>query len=393
MVGEIAHARLLSRWGYSERMVLRHWALDVVAPGEAVREALHQAVGDPASLTDSGWETLLGASGEALDELCALADATRRHVIGDDSLTFVVNRNLDTAVITRLPAGGPSLADLVAEAAELGATEICMQGPVPDDAPADECLRLIARIHDAAPGMHLHALRPPEVRAAADRMGVSIAGFLRAARDAGLGSIPGTAAQILDDDVRAALSAGQAPPARDWIEVIETAHDVGLFSTATIVHGHLETPAQQVAHLRTLCEIQSRTQGFTELIVMPMTPAMAGAHVASPATGTASPRETRALHAVARLMTAGLIDHHQVAWTKLGADVVDDVLRGGVDDIGGLLLDGELMPAAGQEAGRVLAVDDLADIAARSDRVLRQRTTDYGSPTADRLMRIPQVRS
>ena len=372
-------------------MVLRHWARDVVAPEDAVRAALGEVTRERASVSDSGWESLLGADGTALDELCALADSARQTATGD-VLSFVVNRNLDTGVITRLLPNGPSLEDLVAEAADLGATEICLQGPVPDDAPADEYLTLISRIHAAAPEIHLHAFRPPEVRDAAARMGVTIEEFLRAARDAGLGSIPGTGAQILDDEVRAALSAGNAPPVAEWIETVETAHRVGLRSTATVVYGHLETPAHLVAHLRALCEIQLRTSGFTELIVMPMVASMVGPHLRATATGAVSARETRAVHAVARLMTVGAFDHVQVAWTKLDADLVDAVLNGGVDDIGGLLLDGALMPTAGQEAGRVLAIDDLVDIAERSNRVLRQRTTRYQSPASDRLLAIPQVR-
>ncbi|MGW5523393.1 FO synthase [Gordonia sp. NPDC003950] len=369
-------------------MVLRAWATDRLAPVEQVTAALAAVTADPVDVSDEHWVALLGADGTALEHLCALADTARRRVTDPDSLTFVVNRNLDTAVAATLPTRGPSLGDLVLEAVDGGATEICMQGVLPEDAPADGYLRLIERITAAAP-VHLHALRPPEIRDGARRMGIGIDDFLRKARDAGLGSVPGTAAQVLDDEVRAALAPPGVPSAvTEWTEVIEAAHRVGLFSTATLLYGHLETPAHQVAHLRILCDIATRSKGFSELILMPMVAQNTPAHLRAEAVATASTRETRALHAVARLMTLGCFDHLQVAWTKLDADTVDALLAGGVDDIGGVLLDGILLPQAGAEAGRVLDVEALAGFADRGGRILRQRTTAYTDPAPDRLLRL-----
>lgn len=372
-------------------MVLREWAADTYAAVDDVRAALRQVADDPASLTDDAWVALLGASGPELDELCALADVARRQVTDPQTVTFVVNRNFDTAVVAA-ERSGPSVEELVAEAWALGATEICMQGTLPADAPDDGYLRLVARIHAAAPELHLHAYRPPEVVDAARRMGVDITEFLTRAHAAGLGSVPGTAAQVLDDEVRAHLSGGTAEPVADWVAAIEAAHGVGLFSTATLLYGHVETPGQQVAHLRLLNEIQSRTGGFSELIVMPLRPENAPPPVAAQARSTVSLRETRALHAVARLITHGRFAHLQVAWTKHDRDTVEVLLAGGVDDIGGLLLDGDLMPAAGPEVGRVLATADLADLAARAGRTPVQRTTAYTEPPADRLIAVPAVR-
>lgn len=370
-------------------MVLRAWASDIRAPIDRVSTALSAVRDDPASLTDADWVALLGAGGPQLEELCALADEARGRVTDPAALTFVVNRNLDTAVVCALGPDDPTLEDLVTEAARLGATEICLQGPVPAGAPGDTYLRLVERIHRAAPEIHLHGFRATEVADAADRMDVDVAEFLRRARDAGLGSVPGTAAQILDDEVRAALApSGTPPPVADWVRIIETAHAAGLFSTATMLYGHVETPAHQVAHLRLLTEIQRRTGGFSELILMPLLPANAPAHLADTATGAASQRETLALHAVARLLTLGTIDHLQVAWTKLDSDTVDLLLRGGADDIGGLLLDGALLPSAGPEAGRVLDPDTLAATAARAGRTPVQRTTGYRTPSRPA---IPQV--
>ncbi|WP_433783580.1 FO synthase [Actinomycetospora sp. CA-101289] len=359
---------------------------------------LARAETDPAGLADDAYTALLGADGPELDALCALADAVRRDAVGDQ-LTFVANRNLDTPV-----AADPERADiLVDEAWALGATEICVQGPLPADAPVGAELELVARITGRAP-LHLHAFRPAEVADAAARLGVSPREFLAAARDAGLGSVPGTAARILDDDVRAIITGGTDLPAARWVELITTAHEVGLRSTATMVYGHVETRAEQVAHLRALAAIQDRTGGFTELIAMPILPEalppapraggfpgverQRGPHAGTGRAETwrAGPdaRETRALHAVARLLLHGRIDHVQAAWPKLGPELTVAVLRGGADDAGGLLLDGALDPAAGAEAGRQLTLGDVERLAADLGRTPRQRTTVYGDPPPER---------
>jgi 5-amino-6-(D-ribitylamino)uracil---L-tyrosine 4-hydroxyphenyl transferase len=346
----------------------------LMAPA-AVRSRLGAAERDPAGLSDEGYVELLGAEGDELEALCALADAVRRDTVGE-ALTVVVNRNLAPSLID-----DPDHLDaLVDEAWDLGATEICVQGPVPDGAGPDAPVELVGRITARHP-LHLHAFRPAEVARAAARAGSTPRQFLTAAREAGLGSVPGTAARILDDDVRGLLTGGTDIPTAQWIELVTTAHEVGLRSTATIVHGHVETPAQQVAHLRALAAIQDRTGGFTELIAMPLVDVPE--HLVGRVRG-ASPREVRALHAVARLLLHGRIDHVQAAWPKLDRSVVLDVLRGGADDLGGLLLDGALDPGAGPEAGRVLTVADVEAIARELDRPVRQRTTLYGEVPAER---------
>jgi 2-iminoacetate synthase ThiH len=346
----------------------------LMAPA-AVRSRLGAAERDPAGLSDEGYVELLGAEGDELEALCALADAVRRDTVGE-ALTVVVNRNLAPSLID-----DPDHLDaLVDEAWDLGATEICVQGPVPDGAGPDAPVELVGRITARHP-LHLHAFRPAEVARAAARAGSTPREFLTAAREAGLGSVPGTAARILDDDVRGLLTGGTDIPTAQWIELVTTAHEVGLRSTATIVHGHVETPAQQVAHLRALAAIQDRTGGFTELIAMPLVDVPE--HLVGRVRG-ASPREVRALHAVARLLLHGRIDHVQAAWPKLDRSVVLDVLRGGADDLGGLLLDGALDPGAGPEAGRVLTVADVEAIARELDRPVRQRTTLYGEVPAER---------
>jgi FO synthase subunit 2 len=353
------------------------------APGK-VREWLDAAAAGPASLPDDGYEALLGADGRLLADLCQLADSLRERAVGS-ALTYVVNRNLDpSAVAGAGPGPRARLTALVAEARELGATEICMQGPLPVAAD-DDYLDLIAAVKAAAPGIHLHAFRPAELLDGAARRGLPLAEFLAAARQAGLGSVPGTAARVLDDQVRARMMGGPDLPASRWTEVIEAAHRAGLASTSTMVFGHVETPAQQVAHLRRLAGIQDRTGGFTEFIAMPFVPA-AAAVTAPGLAGAGLPgpswRQVRAVHAVARLMLHGRIGNIQAAWPKFGLDASADLLRSGANDLGGLLLDGRLAPEAGAESGLVLTLGDVTRVARRLGRPLRQRTTTYGKVTA-----------
>jgi FO synthase len=351
---------------------------------DKVREWLPAAAAGPASLPDEGYEALLGADGRPLADLCELADSLRQQAAGS-ALTYVVNRNLDpSAVAGAGPRSRERLAALVTEASDLGATEICMQGPLPPDSD-DDYLDLIAAVKAAAPGIHLHAFRPPELVDGAARRGIPLPEFLVAARQAGLGSVPGTAARILDDEVRAAMKGGQDFPVSQWVEVIEAVHRAGLPSSSTMVFGHVETAAHQVAHLRLLAGIQDRTGGFTEFIAMPFVPAaaaatapgLAGANVPGP-----SWRQVRAVHAVARLMLYGRIANIQAAWPKFGLDASVDLLRSGANDLGGLLLDGRLAPDAGAESGLVLTIDDVTRVARELGRPLEQRTTTYGKVVA-----------
>ena len=353
------------------------------SPG-LVGEWLRAATADPPALPDEGYAALLGADGPQLAELCELADLLREEAVGN-ALTYVVNRNLDTAAVAgRDQRSRDRLAALVTEASDLGATEVCMQGPLPHDAD-DDYLELIAAVKAPAPGIHLHAFRPTELLDGAARRGMPLEEFLLAARRAGLDSVPGTAARILDDTIRARLAGGPDLPVARWAEVIEAAHRAGLTSTSTMVFGHIETPAQQVAHLRLLAGIQDRTGGFTEFIAMPFVPA-AAAVTAPGLVGTDVPgpswRQVRAVHAVARLMLHGRIGNIQAAWPKFGLDASVDLLRGGASDLGGLLLDGRLAPDAGAEAGLVLTLDDVARVARELGRPLRQRTTTYGEVLA-----------
>jgi FO synthase len=269
------------------------------------------------------------------------------------------------------------IARLVEEAVELGATEVCVQGAVPTALPGEAYLDLVRVVRQHGPALSIHAYRPTEITDGAARLGISRDEFLMALREAGATSVPGSGARILDDRLRGILSEGTDPPAAGWIASIEAAHRIGLRSTATMVYGHLETPAQAVAHLRCLASVQDRTGGFTEFIAMPYVPSDVPLAVRRTAGEGPSLDESRALHAVARLLLHGRIDHVQAAWTKLGFAGAESVLRGGADDFGGLLLDGFLWPGAGGEAGREATRGDVRRIAAALGRCARERTTGY----------------
>ena len=354
-----------------------------------------RAAAAPTRLGDEDWVTLLRAAGDGLEELAAAADAVRAERVGD-VLTFVANRNLDGSLWDpaheRGGLGADDVALLASEAWAAGATEICVQGAPRPDAGRGAYVALLDAVRSGAPGIHVHGFRPAEVLDGAHRAGMRPADFLERLRDAGLGSVPGTAARILDDPIRAALSGGTDISAARWVELIGSAHRAGLRSTATIVHGHLETPHQVVTHLRRLAALQDATGGFTELIAMPFIPA--DSPVGTPAGARPGPttRETRALHAVARLLLAGRIEHIQAAWPKVGLGGAATVLAGGADDLGGLLLPGAAHPDAGAEAGRTITVQDVDAMASRLGRRVVQRTTAYGVADQDRVAAVRRTR-
>ncbi|PPG23268.1 7,8-didemethyl-8-hydroxy-5-deazariboflavin synthase CofG [Rathayibacter toxicus] len=351
---------------------------------------LARATADPAGLDDSDYLELLSADGDDLEALAALADEVRRETVGD-TVSTVSNRNIDTS---RWGAGGLTverLEELADEAAALGATELCLQGALAPERPGDDLLLIARTLKARQPLLHLHAFRPAEIRDAAQRSGRSITGMLIALRDAGVDTIPGTAARILDDRVRTILSQGSDPSAAEWRETIIAAHRIGLRSSATMVYGHLETPEQQLAHLRALAVIQEETQGFTEFIAMPFLAAEASPTVARLTRGGPTLRETRAVHAVARLLLHGRISHIQTAWTKLGTQTAQVLLCGGADDLGGLLLDGTLEPEAGAEAYRSLDIATVARLTREIGRSWRQRNTVYEPVPLERALSVTET--
>jgi len=343
------------------------------------RGVLDAARRDPAGLEDADYIALLAAEGDDLEELAALADDVRRDRVGDE-ITHVINRNIDSSLLGRATSHGELTLDLVTaiadDAAALGATEVCVQGRIGDDLGASAYLDVVRAVRADQPRLHVHAYRPIELIDGARRLNIPLPEYLSALRVAGVGTVPGTGARILDDRIRDILSGGAELPVAEWVATVEAAHHAGLRSTATMVYGHIETPADQVAHLRTLLAMQRRTGGFTEFIAMPFVPQDSPVRVEGARPGP-SLRESRAVHAVARLMLAGSIDHVQAAWTKLGFRGTRLVLAGGVDDLGGVLIDGDVAPWAGPEQGRVLSVADIRRIADEVGRPLVQRTTTY----------------
>jgi FO synthase len=372
----------------------------LAAGDREVLAALLHAEQDPAGLSDAEYLALLGADGTDLENLAALADAVRADVVGDD-VTYVVNRNINFTNVCytgcrfcafaqrRTDADAFTLSltevgDRVDQAWAAGATEICMQGGIHPDLPGTAYFELAHEVKRRQPGIHLHAFSPMEVVNGAARTGLSFEEFLTAAKEAGLDSVPGTAAEILDDDVRWVLTKGKLPAAT-WVEIITTAHRVGLPSTATMMYGHVDTPAHWVAHLRTIAAVQDETGGLTEFVLLPFVHHNAPIYLAGVARPGPTVRENRAVHAVARLLLHGRIPNIQTSWVKLGEGGTRAVLQGGANDLGGTLMEETISRMAGSENGSLKTIDELEGVAASIGRPARQRTTDYGTPSDERL--------
>ena len=365
-----------------------------------VAAALRQAERDPAALSDDQALALLAADGDALEAVCRLADAIRRDVNGDD-VTYVVNRNINFTNVCytgcrfcafaqrRTDADAYTLSlqqigDRAQEAWEAGATEVCMQGGIHPDLPGTAYFDIAAEVRRRCPELHVHAFSPMEVVNGASRTGLPIREWLIRAKEAGLSSVPGTAAEILDDDVRWILTRGKLPTSV-WIEVITTAHELGLRSSSTMMYGHVDTPAHWVAHLRVLRGIQERTGGFTEFVLLPFIHTSAPIYLAGLARPGPTRRENRAVHAVSRLLLHGAIDSIQCSWVKLGEDLCRDVLQGGANDVGGTLMEETISRMAGADNGSFRTISQLQAMIASTGRPARQRTTCYGEVPAERL--------
>ena len=362
--------------------------------------ALRAAEADPGNLSDEHALTLMTAEGDLLDQVCRLADDLRRDTVGDD-VTYVVNRNINFTNVCyvgcrfcafaqrRTDADAYSLsldqvADRAEEAWHLGATEVCMQGGIDPELPGTAYFDLAAAVKARVPGMHVHAFSPMEIVNGATRTGLSFEDFLIKAREAGLGSIPGTAAEILDDDVRWILTKGKLPTAT-WVDIISTAHRVGIPTTSTMMYGHVDNPRHWVAHLRVLSRIQdaaleSGQGGFTEFVPLPFVHTSAPIYLAGVARPGPTLRDNLAVHALARILLHGRISNIQTSWVKLGTDGTRAMLHAGANDLGGTLMEETISRMAGSEHGSAKTVEELADIAAGIGRPLRERTTTYADP-------------
>jgi FO synthase len=365
-----------------------------------VAAALRSAERNPAGITDAEALTLLDADGAELEALAALADGLRRDAVGDD-VTFIVTRNINFTNVCytgcrfcafaqrRTDADAYTLSlEQVGERAEqawaAGATEVCMQGGIHPDLPGTAYFDIAAEVRRRCPDLHVHAFSPMEVVNGAARTALPVREWLIRAREAGVGSHPGTAAEILDDDVRWVLTKGKLPAAA-WVEVITTAHDLGIPTSATMMYGHVDTPAHWVGHLRVIRGIQERTGGFTEFVLLPFVHASAPIYLAGLARPGPTRRENRAVHALSRIMLHGAIGSIQCSWVKLGDDLCRTVLQGGVNDLGGTLMEETISRMAGSQNGSYKTISQFATLVAPLERPLRQRTTTYGEPPAERL--------
>lgn len=349
---------------------------------------------------------LFRARGDEFTAVCDAADELRYRMNGD-VVSFVVNRNINYTNICSYRCqfcaftkakgsedlrGKPydlSLDEIrhrVREAWDLGATEVCMQGGIHPSYTGTTYLEICRAVKREAPSMHVHAFSPLEVYQGARTLGISLRSFLQQLKDAGLGTLPGTAAEILDDEVRQVICPDKITTAQ-WLEVMRTAHGLGLHSTSTIMFGHVENYDHWARHLLRLRALQIETGGITEFVALPFV------HMESPlyrkgmARRGPSFRETVLMHAVARLALHPVIPNIQASWVKLGVQGVKACLRAGVNDMGGTLMDEAISRAAGASHGQKMTAMDMEGMLLSMDRLPRQRSTDYSDAPEDARVR------
>jgi FO synthase len=370
-----------------------------VAIGGAVREVLNgvtagHEVGAPEM------SVLFAARGREVAAIAEVADAIRAEVNGPD-ITFVRNRNINYTNVCTYKctfcgfSKGPLSLNLrgrpylledseivgrVREAAALGATEVCLQGGIHPEFDGDYYVRVTELVKDAVPSMHVHGFTALEVLEGSRRLGEPLESYLTRIKEAGLASLPGTAAEILHDDIRAVLCPDKVNT-EEWLMVHETAHGIGLRSNVTIMFGSIERPEHWIAHILATRELQKRTGGFTEFIPLPFV------HMASPiylkrkARRGPTWREVVLMHAIGRIAYRGTIDNVQASWVKLGLAGAMQLLQGGVNDIGGTLMDENISRAAGAAHGQGMDPAQLAPAVSDLGRRIVQRSTIYQAVT------------
>ncbi|TSB19163.1 7,8-didemethyl-8-hydroxy-5-deazariboflavin synthase [Streptomyces benahoarensis] len=392
---------------YGDWEALREAAAPGMAPSRLdadVREALSQAADDPTQLTDPQALALLHADGPALDALCTIADELRRDTVGDD-VTYIVTRNINFTNVCytgcrfcafaqrRTDADAYTLsleqvADRAQQAWDVGAVEVCMQGGIHPDLPGTAYFDIARAVKERVPGMHVHAFSPMEVVNGATRTGLSIRDWLAEAKAAGLDTIPGTAAEILDDEVRWVLTKGKLPTAT-WVEVIKTAHELGIRSSSTMMYGHVDQPRHWLGHLRLLAEIQQSAlakgvKGFTEFVTLPFIHTNAPVYLAGISRPGPTTRDNRAVTAMARLLLHPHLTNIQTSWVKLGTEGAAEMLRSGANDLGGTLMEETISRMAGSSYGSYRSIQDLLAIADAAGRPARARNTTYGPVPEER---------
>ena len=356
-----------------------------------VREIL-QAVTSGAELTFEQGLLLATAQDPALEALVAVADQLRQQTVGD-AITYVVNRNINFTNVCFVGCSfcgfgrGPGAADAYSlsfeevvrrarEAWERGATEVCVQGGLPRDLDGFFYRDLLRAIKHAIPEMHVHAFSPMEIDYGVTKTGMPLRDYLRMMKDEGLGSIPGTAAEILDDRVRKELSPNKLPAGR-WVEIITAAHELGIPTTSTMMYGHVEEPADWVRHMLLLRAIQKRTGGFTEFVPLGFIHENTRLYRHGGARPGAKREEHLRVHALARVLLHGAIKNLQVSWVKLGFETSLACLQAGANDFSGTLMEESISKAAGATFGEYVSPEEFRARIRSIGRVPAERTTTY----------------
>jgi FO synthase len=341
--------------------------------------------------------TLFAARGDDFQAAVTAADRIRREAVGD-TVRYVVNRNINytnvcqyrcafcafskgrTAASLRGPAydlADEEIGRRVREAWERGATEVCLQGGIHPQYTGRTYLHVLEVVKAAAPDMHIHAFSPLEVTHGAQTLGLPLRDFLAELQAAGLDTLPGTAAEILDDDVRKIICPDKVS-SQEWLDVMRTAHGLGLRTTATIMFGHVEGPAHWATHLLRVRSLQEETGGFTEFVPLPFVHMEAPIWLKGRARSGPTYREAILMHAVSRLVLHPLIGNIQASWVKMGPEGARECLRAGANDLGGVLMNESITRAAGADHGQEMSPARLDALIHSAGRVPRQRTTLYG---------------
>ncbi|MGD1211641.1 MAG: 5-amino-6-(D-ribitylamino)uracil--L-tyrosine 4-hydroxyphenyl transferase CofH [Candidatus Acidiferrales bacterium] len=367
------------------------WEQAFKAASPTVADVLEKALAGRDLDFDDGL-VLCGATDDDLLAVVKIANELRRRAVGD-RVTYVVNRNLNFTNVCIVGCAfcgfsrGPNSPDayfhstesLLAkcvEAVERGATEVCIQGGLPRDLEGTYYADLLRTIKSHLPNLHLHAYSPMEIVYGVEKTGMNLSEYLRTLKEAGLGSIPGTAAEILDDKVRQLLSPNKLK-VRQWIDVIRTAHELGIPSTSTMMYGHAELPEHWVRHVLLLREIQMDTGGFTEFVPLGFIHSQTRLFRAGRARAGSSLEEHLLVHALARLLLNGHIENVQVSWVKLGFEGALACLEAGANDFGGTLMEESISKSAGANFGESVSPGELRALVRTIGRTPAERTTTY----------------
>lgn len=356
-----------------------------------VREFFRKAL-DGGKLTLEEGLRLATAEGPALHALVAVADHLRRETVGE-TITYVVNRNINFTNVCFVGCSfcgfgrGPAAPDAYSlsfeevvrraqEAWDCGATEVCIQGGLPRDLDGFFYRDLLHAIKGAIPAIHVHAFSPMEIDYGVLKTGMLLRDYLQMMKDEGLGSMPGTAAEILDDRVRKELSPNKLP-VRRWVEIITAAHELGIPTTSTMMYGHVEEPADWVRHLLLLRSIQERTGGFTEFVPLGFVHPNTRLYKHGRARPGALRDEHLRVHALSRILLHGAIRNVQVSWVKLGFETSLACLRAGANDFGGTLMEENISKAAGAAFGEYVSPEQFRSMIRTIVRIPAERSTTY----------------